>query len=160
MPVWHGWYQLHEREHRMFTTLAQNGNAGGAAAGLFILVIYLAIIVLVVAGMWKMFTKAGQPGWGALIPFYNGFLFTQNCWPSSVVVNSVLHPDCVAHCVDCTCHGYREVVWPRDWDCHRAVFLVLYLYPDSWVWGCRVPRSVRGLIWYGSQTTAAVPHVG
>jgi hypothetical protein len=57
----------------MFTTLAQN-NAGGAIAGLLFLVIYLAIIVLVVAGMWKMFSKAGQPGWGAIIPFYNLYL--------------------------------------------------------------------------------------
>ena len=60
-------------EQLMFTTLAQN-NAGGAIAGLIILVIYLAILVLVVAGMWKMFTKAGQPGWGAIIPIYNGYL--------------------------------------------------------------------------------------
>jgi hypothetical protein len=59
----------------MLTTLAQNsGNAGGAIAGLLILVIYIAIIVLVIAGMWKMFTKAGQPGWGAIIPIYNGYL--------------------------------------------------------------------------------------
>jgi hypothetical protein len=60
-------------ECRMLTTLAQN-NAAGAVGGLVILVIYLAIIVLVIAGMWKMFTKAGQPGWGAIIPIYNGYL--------------------------------------------------------------------------------------
>jgi len=60
-------------EQLMFTTLAQN-NAGGAIFGLLILVIYLAIIVLVIAGMWKMFVKAGQPGWGAIVPIYNGYL--------------------------------------------------------------------------------------
>ncbi|MBL4808794.1 MAG: hypothetical protein JKY43_01895 [Phycisphaerales bacterium] len=57
----------------MFTTLAQN-NAGGAIAGLLILVIYLAILVLIFAGMWKMFVKAGQPGWGAIVPIYNVYL--------------------------------------------------------------------------------------
>jgi len=57
----------------MFTTLAQN-NAGVAVFGLIIMLIYLAIIVLVIAGMWKMFIKAGQPGWGALIPIYNLYL--------------------------------------------------------------------------------------
>ena len=31
----------------------------------------LAIIVVVVAGVWKTFTKAGQPGWACLIPIYN-----------------------------------------------------------------------------------------
>jgi Family of unknown function (DUF5684) len=57
----------------MYTTLAQN-NAGGAIAGLIVLAIYLAIIILVIAGMWKMFVKAGQPGWGAIIPIYNVYL--------------------------------------------------------------------------------------
>ncbi|MGJ8637372.1 MAG: DUF5684 domain-containing protein [Phycisphaerales bacterium] len=54
----------------MLTTLAQN-NAGGGIAGLIILVIYLAILVLIIAGAWKMYSKAGQPGWGAIIPILN-----------------------------------------------------------------------------------------
>ena len=46
--------------------------AAGAAAGLgFILIIELVFIVVVIAGMWKMFTKAGKPGWAAIIPIYN-----------------------------------------------------------------------------------------
>ena len=57
----------------MFTTLAQN-NAGGAIFGLIIVVIYIAILVLIFAGMWKMFVKAGQPGWAAIIPFYNAYI--------------------------------------------------------------------------------------
>lgn len=36
-----------------------------------IIVFYLAIIVLVIAGQWKLFEKAGQPGWACLIPIYN-----------------------------------------------------------------------------------------
>ncbi len=38
--------------------------------GIFI-VLYLILIVLVIAGMWKTFTKAGQPGWAAIVPIYN-----------------------------------------------------------------------------------------
>jgi len=30
-----------------------------------------AIVVLVLIGMWKVFVKAGQKGWKALIPVYN-----------------------------------------------------------------------------------------
>ncbi len=30
-----------------------------------------AIYVATVVGMWKMFEKAGEPGWPAIIPFYN-----------------------------------------------------------------------------------------
>jgi len=36
-----------------------------------VLIIQLAILIVVVAGMWKVFTKAGQPGWAVLIPIYN-----------------------------------------------------------------------------------------
>ncbi|HEX5416565.1 MAG TPA: DUF5684 domain-containing protein [Chloroflexota bacterium] len=43
----------------------------GSAVGT---IIYLAIIVAVIAGIWKMFQKANQPGWGAIIPFYNYYL--------------------------------------------------------------------------------------
>ena len=34
-------------------------------------IIYVGIIVLVVAGMWKAFEKAGKPGWASIVPFYN-----------------------------------------------------------------------------------------
>lgn len=50
------------------------GGAGFAAMGLVPCVIWLAVFLLVVIGMWKMFEKAGQPGWGALIPIYNTYL--------------------------------------------------------------------------------------
>ncbi len=46
------------------------GGASGAIAAAFGL-IYLAVIVLVVASLWMIFTKAGQPGWAAIIPIYN-----------------------------------------------------------------------------------------
>lgn len=34
-------------------------------------VIWVAIYVLVVAGWWKIFEKAGEEGWKAIIPIYN-----------------------------------------------------------------------------------------
>lgn len=35
------------------------------------LIIQLAIMVFLIVAMWKVFSKAGQPGWACLIPFYN-----------------------------------------------------------------------------------------
>ena len=35
------------------------------------MVIVLAVCVISLVGMWKIFVKAGKPGWGAIIPFYN-----------------------------------------------------------------------------------------
>jgi len=46
------------------------------AALLFIL-IGLAFTALWIAGAWKMFEKAGQPGWGILVPIYNLLLIVR-----------------------------------------------------------------------------------
>lgn len=34
-------------------------------------VVWLAIVVVVLAGYWRVFAKAGRPGWACLIPIYN-----------------------------------------------------------------------------------------
>jgi len=43
----------------------------GALIGLFFLALELAILVAIIAGFWKVFVKAGKPGWAAIIPIYN-----------------------------------------------------------------------------------------
>ena len=35
---------------------------------------FLAIAVLVIAGFWKVFVKAGHPGWAAIVPIYNIYI--------------------------------------------------------------------------------------
>lgn len=47
------------------------------SAGMLVLLIQLAIIAAIIAGVWKVFTKAGKPGWGALVPIYNVVLLLQ-----------------------------------------------------------------------------------
>ncbi|TVQ98154.1 MAG: signal peptidase I [Deltaproteobacteria bacterium] len=45
---------------------------GGSAVGLILFgIIYLGIIVAMIAGLWKVFVKAGKPGWAVLVPIYN-----------------------------------------------------------------------------------------
>lgn len=39
-----------------------------------IALIQLAVVVLIIAGIWKVFTKAGQPGWAAIVPIYNLYI--------------------------------------------------------------------------------------
>jgi magnesium-transporting ATPase (P-type) len=36
--------------------------------------VFLALIVLLVVSQWKIFSKAGQPGWACLIPIYNMYV--------------------------------------------------------------------------------------
>ncbi len=42
-------------------------------AGPFLL-FWLVLVVILLAGFWKMFLKAGQPGWACLIPIYNVYV--------------------------------------------------------------------------------------
>lgn len=42
-----------------------------SSGSLFVIFIYLAIIILMVASLWTIFQKAGKPGWAAIIPIYN-----------------------------------------------------------------------------------------
>jgi hypothetical protein len=37
-------------------------------------VIGLAFVVLMFVSQWKVFTKAGQPGWASIVPFYNFYI--------------------------------------------------------------------------------------
>lgn len=45
------------------STAAWIGSVGG--------IIGLLVAILMIVCWWKIFTKAGQPGWAVLIPFYN-----------------------------------------------------------------------------------------
>jgi len=57
---------------------AQN-DAGGGIGGALVLLIELAILVAIIAGMWKMYAKAGKPGWAAIIPIYNVIVLLEIC---------------------------------------------------------------------------------
>jgi hypothetical protein len=46
-----------------------NDNAG--SLGIVITIIALAVAAVMIASMWKVFAKAGQPGWAAIVPIYN-----------------------------------------------------------------------------------------
>jgi|BarGraNGADG00312_1021997.scaffolds.fasta_scaffold20231_2 hypothetical protein len=48
---------------------------GAGAAVMFLLMI--AVYVVVVIGWWKTFVKAGQPGWAAIVPFYNLYIWVK-----------------------------------------------------------------------------------
>jgi len=41
------------------------------------MVVGLLFAALMVASFWKVFTKAGQPGWAAIVPIYNIFVLVQ-----------------------------------------------------------------------------------
>ena len=49
----------------------QVGGAAAAGIGVGFMVVWFAVVLLMIAGMWKVFVKAGKPGWAAIVPIYN-----------------------------------------------------------------------------------------
>ncbi|MBI5622993.1 MAG: signal peptidase I [Elusimicrobia bacterium] len=41
------------------------------------MIFWFGVAILVIAGMWKTFSKAGKPGWAAVIPVYNVIVLLQ-----------------------------------------------------------------------------------
>lgn len=64
--------------------------AGGLSVGLYIFCIFIAIFSVVV--YWKIYTKAGEPGWAALIPFYNLYVQFKIIWGSGILFLLLLIP--------------------------------------------------------------------
>jgi hypothetical protein len=54
---------------------AANGGDQGPGVGVYIFAILFS--VLMIAAMWKVFTKAGKPGWAAIVPIYNIIVLLQ-----------------------------------------------------------------------------------
>ena len=51
--------------------LSAGESAAAAGLGMGMMIFILLIAVVLIAAMWKVFEKAGEPGWAALIPIYN-----------------------------------------------------------------------------------------
>ena len=57
----------------------QNDDGGifGAFFGTVSFLCWGIFLLLVVVGMWKVYVKADQPGWAAIIPIYNIYVMTK-----------------------------------------------------------------------------------
>jgi Family of unknown function (DUF5684) len=50
---------------------SQGSSAAAAGMGIGFTIVWLVVVVLMIAAMWKLFEKAGEPGWAAIVPIYN-----------------------------------------------------------------------------------------
>lgn len=55
----------------MSSSEMQMASGGLMAMGAGFMIFVLALVVFMIACMWKVYTKAGQPGWAAIVPIYN-----------------------------------------------------------------------------------------
>lgn len=56
--------------------------ATAAATGFLAIyyIIVLAILVVMIIAQWKIFVKAGRPGWASIVPFYNWYCLFDIAW--------------------------------------------------------------------------------
>ena len=66
----------------------------GALAGLGIgaYIIGLIIAIFAIVCMWKIFAKAGKPGWAAIVPIYNLFVEFEITWGKGIMFLLMLIP--------------------------------------------------------------------
>ena len=57
-----------------YTTVDYTASPAVAAVGMVVLAIELILLVLFIITYWKIFVKAGKPGWAVLIPIYNLYI--------------------------------------------------------------------------------------
>src|SRR5258707_15561006 len=68
-------------------------------------VIGLLIALLIIVAMWKVFTKAGQPGWASIIPIYNIYIWCKIVgrpwwWILLMLIPLVNFIICIILCID------------------------------------------------------------
>lgn len=63
-------------------TQATDLHMGAMIAGMTIILLLavFAVCILAIIAEWKLFKKAGEPGWAAIIPFYNVYVLTKITW--------------------------------------------------------------------------------
>lgn len=66
------------------TSSASTAALGGSMVVTYI--ISLAISVLAIVAMWKIFTKADKPGWASIVPVYNIIVLFQICGMNPLLI--------------------------------------------------------------------------
>ena len=54
-----------------------NDSVALSGVGVFFIIIALGLSILMIISMWKIYVKAGKPGWGSIIPIYNLILLLE-----------------------------------------------------------------------------------
>ena len=60
---------------RFFALVEYSYSSQGQAPGPLFWIFWVAFMILMIVGVWKIFTKAGQPGWASIIPIYNWYVW-------------------------------------------------------------------------------------
>lgn len=84
------------------------GLAYGVVSAIFAVIavywfIFIAFYALEAIPKWKLYEKAGQPGWAALVPFYKDYVMFDIAWGNGIMFLLLLIP------------GANLVIWIITW---------------------------------------------
>jgi len=90
---------------RLLGQVDSSYSAQGTAPSPFSTIIALLIALLLIVAMWKVFTKAGQPGWASIIPIYNLYIWCKIVgrpwwWIILMLIPFVNFIICIILCID------------------------------------------------------------
>ena len=90
---------------RLLGQVEYSHSAQGTAPSPFETIIALLIAVVLIVAMWKVFTKAGQPGWASIIPIYNIYIWCKIVgrpawWIILMLIPLVNFIVCIILCID------------------------------------------------------------
>ncbi|HEY6155505.1 MAG TPA: DUF5684 domain-containing protein [Candidatus Udaeobacter sp.] len=82
-----------------------SSSSQGQAPGPLFWICWLAFTILMLAAWWKVFTKAGQPGWACIIPIYNIYIWCKIVgrpawWILLLLIPFVNFVICIILCID------------------------------------------------------------
>jgi hypothetical protein len=82
-----------------------SSSSQGQAPSPVSMIIGLVIALLLIVAMWKVFTKAGQPGWASIIPIYNLYIWCKIVgrpwwWILLMLIPFVNFIICIILCID------------------------------------------------------------
>lgn len=55
-----------------------------AAMSPMVAIISLALTVVLIIAMWRIFEKAGEPGWACLVPIYSSYVLFKITWGNGI----------------------------------------------------------------------------
>ena len=119
----------------------------GAVAVLFILMFILvifAICIVMIIAEWKLFKKAGQPGWAAIVPFYNAYVLTKITWGNGWLFLLGFLPLGNIIFLIFTWIKLAKAFGKGGGICGRTVFCSVYIPADAGIWRRCVPGTGSG----------------
>ena len=90
---------------RLLGQVEYSYGAQGTAPSPFATIVALLIALVLIVAMWKVFTKAGQPGWASIIPIYNLYIWCKivgrpGWWILLMLIPFVNFIICIILCID------------------------------------------------------------